>query len=549
MPIPASKILRLMLVKTIPPKMDLLSLVFMHMVKTDAGTHLASNILLEFCDHYRHLSAKRSECAVSMKPSTIVFNIVLEACIKLGSSLKAEQIIEAMARVGVVADLHSVLLFIYVYELNGQRDELKKFKEYIDRVSVPLSQHYYPFYDRLLRLHFKFDDIDSAAKLVDDIYFHWGSHPLKQNTDLTRPCLVPIGSPYLLEALKNQVVFELLRKDSLFHVNGDGDDDELIVLKDGNLILTSKGLAQLIVKFKKSERIGDLSKLLTAIEQKSGNTQDDSICCDVIHACVYSGFLETAHDILDDMEIANVSIPEKTYMLLLNAYCREKMPKEAEALAKQIKRAALVVDPSDETIVSDCLRGVINGSGVNLTAPTSNRQSELTVHLIRETRKDDTALSRVYVLNSSIYFFCKAKMLEDARKIYKKMQAINIQPTVQTFAYLIQAYSSLEDYREITFLWGDIKRYMVRGRSLVHRDLYELLLINFLRGGYFERVLEILGLMKDHGMYADRWLYRDEFLRRHKNLYRKLKATDARTEAQRSRIEHVKAFRMWVRNN
>ncbi|KAL9246891.1 hypothetical protein vseg_020372 [Gypsophila vaccaria] len=546
MPIPASKILRLMLVKKFPPTMDMLSSVFMHMVKTDAGTHLASNILLEFCDHFHHLSAMKSECAKSMKPSTTIFNIVLETCLKLGSTLKAEQIIEAMARTGVVADLHSVLLFSYIYESNGQRDELKKFKEYIDRVSVPLARHYYPFYDRLLRLHFKFDDIDSAARLVEDIYFHWDSHPLKQNTDLIKPCQVPVGSPYLIEGLKNQMVFELLRKDSLFHVK---DDDDLLALKDGNLILTSKGLAHLVAKFKKSERISDLSKLLAAIEKKMDNTQDDSICRDVIHACIYCGFLETAHDILDDMEIADVSIPGTTYMLLLNAYCREKMPKEAEALAKQIKRVGLVVDSSDEMIVSKCLQGVVHGNSVDQTAPTSNRQSEVTAHLIQEIRKDSNALSRMYALNSAIYFFCKAKMMEDARNIYRKMQEINIQPTVQTFVYLIQAHSSLEDYREITIIWGDIKRYTARGCSLAHRDLYELVLINFLRGGYFERVMEVLGLMKDHGMYADRWLYKHEFTRLHKNLYRKLKATDARTEAQRLRIEHVKAFRMWVRNN
>ncbi|XP_074269550.1 pentatricopeptide repeat-containing protein At4g17616 [Silene latifolia] len=546
MPIPASKILRFMLMKKIPPKMDVLGSVFMHMVKTDAGTHLASNVLLEFCDHFHHLSLKKTEYAVSMKPTTTIFNLVLEACMKIGSSLKAYQIIEAMAHIGVVADLHSVLLFSYIYELNGQRDELTKFKGYIDRVSVPLSKHYFQFYDKLLRLHFKFDDVDAAARLVEDIYFHSASHPLKTTEDLVKPYLVPIGSPYLLEGLKSQVVFELLDKDPVFLVNG---EENLLVLKNGNPILTNKGLAQLVAKYKKSEKIGELSKLLAAIEKKQCDTQDDCICRDVIHACICSGFLETAHDILDDMEIANVYVPSTTYMLLLNAYCKEKMSKEAEALAKQIKRAGLTFDASGESIVSNCLLGVADSNSASPIAPTSSRQSDLTTYLVQEMRKGDNGLSKIYELNSSIYFFCKAKMLDDARKIYKKMEEIKLKPTVHTFAYLIQAYSSLEDYREITILWGDIKRYMARGCSLAHRDLYELLLINFLRGGYFERVLEVLGLMKDHGMYADRWLYRQEFLRLHKNLYRRLKAEDATTEAQRMRIEHVKAFRMWVSNN
>ncbi|KAH9607096.1 hypothetical protein KSS87_005025 [Heliosperma pusillum] len=544
MPTPASKILRLMLMKKIPPKMDILSSVFMHMVKTDAGTHLASNVLLEFCDHFHHFSAKKAEYvyAMSLKPTTTIFNLILDACINVGSSLKAYQIIEVMAQIGVVADLHSVLLFSNIYELNGQRDELSKFKEYIDRVSVPLCQHYFQFYDKLLRLHFKFDDVDAATRLVEDIYFNSGSHPLKSTTDLIKPCMVPIGSPYLLEGLKSQVVFELLDKDSLFHVNG---EENLLVFKNGNVILTNKGLAQLVAKYKKSEKIGELSKLLAAIEKKQGDTQDDSICRDVIHACIYSGFLETAHDILDDMESASVYVPGTTYMLLLNAYRKEKMTKEAEALAKQIKRVGLTFDASDDLVVSKCLLPVADSNSAPI-APTSSRQSELTTYLVQEMRKGDNGLSKVYELNSSIYFFCKAKMLDDARKIYRKMQEVNIKPTVHTFAYLIQAYSSLGDYREITIVWGDIKRHTARGCSLAHRDLYELLLMNFLRGGYFERVLEVLRLMKDRGMYADRYLYRQEFLRLHKNLYRRLKAAHATTEAQRMRIEHVKAFRIPV---
>jgi hypothetical protein len=47
-------------------------------------------------------------------------------------------------------------------------------------------------------------------------------------------------------------------------------------------------------------------------------------------------------------------------------------------------------------------------------------------------------------------------------------------------------------------------------------------------------------------MYCDKWMYKDEFLKFHKNLYRSLKASEARTEAQSKRLEHVKAFRKWV---
>ncbi|RXH86118.1 hypothetical protein DVH24_017171 [Malus domestica] len=44
-------------------------------------------------------------------------------------------------------------------------------------------------------------------------------------------------------------------------------------------------------------------------------------------------------------------------------------------------------------------------------------------------------------------------------------------------------------------------------------------------------------------MYTDKWLYRSEFVKLRKNLYRNLKASEAKTEAQRNRLKYVKAFK------
>ncbi|PRQ18446.1 putative pentatricopeptide [Rosa chinensis] len=126
------------------------------------------------------------------------------------------------------------------------------------------------------------------------------------------------------------------------------------------------------------------------------------------------------------------------------------------------------------------------------------------------------------------------------------MQELKIHPTEETFTCMINVYSSLGMFRNITFLWGDMKRNMDNGNLVVSRDLYEYLLLNFVRGGYFERVMEVINYMKEHSMFADKWMYRSEFLKLHKNLYRNLKASEARTYAQRKRLEYVQAFRKWV---
>ncbi|KAK1564673.1 hypothetical protein Q3G72_008600 [Acer saccharum] len=126
------------------------------------------------------------------------------------------------------------------------------------------------------------------------------------------------------------------------------------------------------------------------------------------------------------------------------------------------------------------------------------------------------------------------------------MLEMKVQPTVQTFGYLAYGYCSLEMYCDITILWGDIKRNTESGILLLSRDLYEFILLNFLRGGYFEKVMEVIGYMKENSMYTDKWMYKSEFLKHHKNLYTSLKASNVRTEAQSKRLEYVRAFRKWA---
>lgn len=42
----------------------------------------------------------------------------------------------------MVVDVYLVFLFSYIYEMNGLMDELKKIKEYVDRVLILLVRYY-----------------------------------------------------------------------------------------------------------------------------------------------------------------------------------------------------------------------------------------------------------------------------------------------------------------------------------------------------------------------------------------------------------------------
>jgi len=533
---PASVVLRLMLDKGCVPSMHLLSLVVFHIAKTEIGTYLASNYLFQVCDFYNCLNDKKGNHAVKVELDTLVFNLVLDACVRFKLSLKGLSLIELMSMTGTVADAHSIVIISQILEMNGLRDELKELKDHIGRVSSVYVWHYRQFYDSLLSLHFKFNDIDAAAKLVLDMTSSHNYDVKKEcEKHLQKPCFIAIGSPFLRTVLKIHIEPELLHKDSVLKVESRQD---LIFYKGGKLVLSNSALAKFISGYKKYGRIGELSKLLLSIQGELNSVAGSSLCSDVIGACIQLGWLECAHDILDDVEATGSPMGRDTYMLLVSAYQKGGMQRETKALLKQMKKVGLDKGLSDDAIDEH-----------NLCEETLNSlgKADLAIALVQILKDEDqTVFPLVYNLNSSIFFFCKAGMIEDALRAYRRMVDMKIQPTSQTFAFLMCGYSSLGMYREITILWGDIKRFMRSGNLVGNRDLYELLLLNFLRGGYFERVLEVISHMRDHNMYPDKWMYKNEFLRLHKNLYRSLKASNTRTEAQSKRLEHVQEFRKWV---
>lgn len=56
------------------------------------------------------LSSKRSVHAKVVKPDAMTFNLVLDACVRLKSSLRGQEIVDLMSQTGVVANAHSPLL-------------------------------------------------------------------------------------------------------------------------------------------------------------------------------------------------------------------------------------------------------------------------------------------------------------------------------------------------------------------------------------------------------------------------------------------------------
>ncbi|XP_020875200.1 pentatricopeptide repeat-containing protein At4g17616 [Arabidopsis lyrata subsp. lyrata] len=525
----ACSILRIMLEKDFVLTSDVLRLVVMHLVKTEVGTCLASNYLVQVCDRFVELNVgKRNSSAGNVvKPDTALFNLVLGSCVRFGFSLKGQELIELMAKVDVVADAYSIVIMSCIYEMNGMRDELRKFKEHIGQVPPQLLCHYRHLFDNLLSLEFKFDDIRSAGRLVLDMCKSKDLVSVQNlGFDSEKPRVLPVGSHHIRSGLKIHISPKLLQRDSSLGVDTEAT---FVNFSNSKLGITNKTLAKLVYGHKRHDILPELSKLLFSL----GGSR---LCADVIDACVTIDWLEAAHDILDVMVSAGHPMELATYRKVLSGYYKSNMLRNAEVLLKQMTKAGLITDPSNEIVVSP------------ETEEKDRENTELRDLLVQEINagKQEKVPSMLYELNSSLYYFCKARMQGDAIITYRKIPKMKIPPTVQSFWILIDMYSSLGMYREITIVWGDIKRNIASKNLKVTQDLLEKLVVNFLRGGYFERVMEVISYMKENDMINDLTMYKNEYLKLHKNLYRTLKASDAVTEAQAQRLEHVKAFRKLV---
>ncbi|KAJ0961586.1 hypothetical protein J5N97_001083 [Dioscorea zingiberensis] len=554
MPVPAATVMRIMLENGIYPSVkDVWNTLFFHLVKTEVGSYLASDVLVEMCEFALYHNVNERRCHKQKKlirPNSTMFNLVLNSCVQHGSVLKAQQLIELMSQMEVVADANSIIIIARFYEMIGQRDELVKLKNHVDGVSsLTLSCHYQQFYDCLLSLHFKYNDLDAAAELMFELYrrlellqsCNGGS---TKGSQLQKQSLVQIGSSNLRMGF--QILVEPEHLGNNFIVEAECYSG-LILSSNGKLVPSKKALAKLIDGYLRERKLGKISDFLVRTE-KELDSQEINLSFEVMDACIQLGLLETAHDILDDLELAEVSVRPSIYGSLLRAYCKRDMLEEAKVLLKQMRKVDFFIKLSDTKVnMQEAIAESLHLLGDD---PDYVRclvgKSELAELLDRENRAANSASRLIYELNSSILFFCKVKMMEDAMRTYKRMEQNYVYPTAQTFIHIINGFSSLKMYREITIVWGDIKRKLEDGVLIPERDLFECLLWNFLRGGYLERVMETIGYMIKHKMFIDKWKYKKEFLKLHKDLYKNLKASHARTEAQSKRLEHVRAFRRWA---
>ncbi|KAL5702230.1 hypothetical protein ACHQM5_027471 [Ranunculus cassubicifolius] len=607
MPIPASTILRKMVEAEKYPPVAAWSAVVAHMSKTASGAYLAVELILEigylFQNNRIDTRKKSNRPLLSMKPNTVVCNLALAGCLLSGTTRKAEQLLEMMPRVDVKADSNLLIIMAHIYERNGHKAELQKLKRHIDEACSLGGLQFQQFYNCLLMCHLNFGDLDSASQMILDML----SKAKKARNSLASATVVleDVGTGKFscpAEIPKNacgtetsdvlqrpttvrnsSFSFEEFVRDRKFmdlEVEAKEILDALLsklqvrvelvtTSKDGILQPTDKIYAKLVKSFLEAGKVKELAEfLIKADREDSPVATENSAVVHVISACISSGWLDQAHDLIDEMRFSGIKTGSSVYSDLLKAYCKEKRTVEISSLLRDARKAGIQLDASCyETLIQSRVLENDTQGALNLfkemketkISKTSYNEFDMLVKrcadsgeaglmakLLEEIKEGQREDCGVHEWNNVIHFFSKKRLMQDAEKALKKMLALGHTPNAQTYHSMVTGYAAVGGkYIEVTELWGEMKALASSSSMKFDQELLDSVLYTFVRGGFFLRANEVVEMMEAGHMFIDKYKYRTIFLKYHKTMYKK-KNPKVQTEAQFKRREAALAFKKWA---
>lgn len=604
--VPASTLLRKLVEAGEFPPASVWTCVVAHISQTAAGAFLAAELVSEigyiFKDNRVDPRKKSNRPLLRMRPDPVAFNLALTGCLAFGTTKRAEQLLELMPRVGVKADPGLLVVMAHVFERNGRLDEMKKLRRHVDEACCGelKDSQFQQFYNSLLSCHLKLGELASACDLVLDMLRR--ANKAKSSLAAARSVLeavqggrkpslsiedgsgaeepVASGELSLIEAPPPSFTeftrdWKFSRLDAevraLLRLLSDKlqAQVELVKLERGILQPSEKIYAKLVRAFLEAGRINDLAGFLIKVShEESPVSCESSVVVQVVDACITLGLLEPAHDLLDELRFHGVRVGSAVYSSLLKAYCREGRMGEITALLKDAQKAGVQLDSScyesliqarvHEKNIAGALRlfremkeSSLLRSGQQefdqlLQGCAGNGKPSLMSRLLMEIRADDRVECGVHDWNNVIHFFCKRRLMQDAQKALRKMRALGHAPNAQTFHSLVTGYAAIGGkYVEITDLWGEMKALSGSTPVDFDQELLDSLLYCFVRGGFFLRANEVVGMMERGSMFIDKYKYRTLWLKYHRTLY-KGKAPKIQTEAQCKRREAALTFRAWL---
>nr|DAD24688.1 TPA_asm: hypothetical protein HUJ06_026152 [Nelumbo nucifera] len=501
LPVPSSTVVRKLVEMEEFPPVSSWSAIVAHMAQTAPGAYLAAELILEigylFQDNRVDPRKKSNRPMLAMKPNTTVFNIALAGCLLSGTYRKAEQLLDMMPRVGVKADANSLITMVHIYERNGRREDLKKLKRNIDEACSLGDLQFQQFYNCLLTCHLNFGDMDSASQIVlemlrkaKDARKSLASATLvleavgtKKSSLAQNPEQISFGKSEVSGGIKllehHAPSYEEFSRDRSYarlEVEAKEMLDmllaklqtrvELVTSKHGILQPTEKSYAKLVKAFLQAGKVKDLAEFLIKADKEDGPVSpENSAVVHVINACISLGWLDQAHDLLDEMRYARVRTNSSVYSSLLKAYCKANRPEEVTSLLRDARKAGVQLDSScyealiQSRVIQKDTQGALDLFKEMKEAKISkpiHREFEMLVKgcaesgeagmmakLLEEIKEGQRADCGVHDWNNVIHFFCRKRLMQDAEKALKKMRALGHLPNAQTFHSLVTGYAAI----------------------------------------------------------------------------------------------------------
>ncbi|KAH1199716.1 Pentatricopeptide repeat-containing protein, mitochondrial [Glycine max] len=607
LPVLSSTVLRKMIAMEHFPPVTAWSAVLAHMSQTAEGSYLAAELILEigylFQNNRVDPRKKSNAPLIAMKPNAAAFSIALAGCLLFETSRKAEELLDMMPRIGIKADANLLIIMARVYERNGRREELKKLQRHMEEAPNLNDLQFRQFYNCLLTCHLKFRDLDSASNMILEMLSKAKearnslaaakfmtnaadidrSHSpglasvhslnnsedldsLQNNRSITNAVLsyeeFSIDRNFLRLELESKAILGSLLAKLQMQV-------DLITTKHGILQPTETIYVKLVKAFLEAGKTKDLAVfLLKAEREDSPFSNDNSALVHVINACISLGWLDQAHDLLDEMRLAGVRTGSSVYSSLLKAYCRANRAADVTSLLRDAKIAGIQLDSSsyEAMIQSRVLQQDTLGalqlfkerkearipkvtqqnSGMMAKSGAETDEAGLVTKLLQEIKEGQSVDCGVHDWNNVIHFFCKKRLMQDAEKALKKMRSLGNSPNAQTFHSMVTGYAAVGgNYQEVTELWGEMKALASSISMKFDQELLDSVLYTFVRGGFFVRANEVVAMMEKGKMFVDKYKYRMLFLKYHKSLY-KGKAPKFQTESQLNKREAALAFKRWI---
>lgn len=257
----------------------------------------------------------------------------------------------------------------HIYEKNGRREELKKLKRDMEEAPNVTEMQFRQFYNCLLSCYLKFGDLESASHMALEMLRK--AEKAKNSLGVANLLLgasrsgnaslanVPLDDAFDRnpDGSENLVSYEDLCRDRKFLKLQIIAIDVLVIKlqKQMEFITSGRGILQpteklyveLVKAFLEAGRTKDLAEFLIKAEKEDSPVSvDDSSLVHVINSCISLGWLDQAHDLLDEMRLAGVRTGSSVYSSLLKAYCKENRAGEVASLLRDACKSGVRVDAS-----------------------------------------------------------------------------------------------------------------------------------------------------------------------------------------------------------